>query len=168
MFCVGLRTASSISWECYTVYMIKVAVIWFVNEDGKLLLTRRADHKKQDRGVWGPTVTGKLERGETFDNALLREVEEEIALSPKNYTPQFLFEFEYAHPDGEHRLFGVYWANVQKTIENDIHLDPNEVAESQWVTIEEAQDMLTHMPEKLVPSAKSVWPSTFKKLGETI
>jgi isopentenyl-diphosphate Delta-isomerase len=145
--------------------MIKVTVLWLVNENSELLLTRRADHKKQDPGVWGPTVTGKLEEGETFDTALTREVEEEIALKPDTYSPHFLLEYEYAHPDGEHRLFGVYYANVLKAIEDKVRLDPNEVAESKWVSVHEAQDMLTHVPEKLVPSASSVWPPTFEKLG---
>lgn len=144
--------------------MIKVAVLWLVDENGELLLTRRADHKKQDPGVWGPTVTGKLEEGETFDTALAREVREEIALAPDTYTPHFLFAYEYAHPDGETRLFGVYYANTPRAIENKIHLDSNEVAEAKWITVKKARELLAHVPEKLVPSASSVWPATFKKL----
>jgi isopentenyldiphosphate isomerase len=54
--------------------MIKVAMLWLANEQGELLLARRAGHKKQDPGLWGPSVTGKVEPGENFERALVRKL----------------------------------------------------------------------------------------------
>lgn len=60
--------------------MIKVVVLWIVNELGEMLLAERAHHKGADPGVWGPAVTGRVELGEDFDQALARETAEELAL----------------------------------------------------------------------------------------
>ena len=103
----GVRTRLVLSYD-----MIKVAMLWLI----RLLLARRADHKAQDPGLWDPSVTGKMEPGESFGETLLREAEEELALSPKEYIPEFLFETDFAHPDGKTRKFNVYTAKVTKNI----------------------------------------------------
>jgi mutator protein MutT len=148
--------------------MIKVAVLWLVNEHNELLLARRADHKAQDPGVWGPTVTGKMEVGETFDQTLRREVEEEIALQPASYAPDPLLEVEYRHPDGEIRLFAIYYAKVRKDIDASIHIDTNEVAEIGWYSLNCVQELLDTKAKSLVPSAPKVWPQTFQALSKAV
>jgi len=144
--------------------MIKVAVLWIVNEQSEILLAQRAHHKAQDPGVWGPAVTGKLERGEDFDGALVREVEEELSLKTANYTPHFLLEKDYSHPDGEARKFGIYYAELLKIKTDLIHIDENEVAGIKWFTVDELVKKMDSAPNELVSSAHSVWPDTFKAI----
>ncbi|HSX06653.1 MAG TPA: NUDIX domain-containing protein [Candidatus Saccharimonadia bacterium] len=144
--------------------MIKVAVLWILNEQNETLLAQRALNKSQDPGVWGPAVTGKLELGESFDEALVREVEEELSLKPTDYTPRFLFERDYNHPDGEVRKFGTYVARIPKAKTVDIQIDPNEVAGIQWFGVDELLEKMASVPNELVPSANSVWPETFKAI----
>jgi isopentenyldiphosphate isomerase len=144
--------------------MIKVATLWLVNENGELLLARRADHKPQDPGVWGPTVTGKLEPGESFDEALGREVEEELALSRKDYTPHHLLEVEYIHPDGEPRTFSIYYATFASAKTKALRIEPDEVAEIAWFSLNKLANMLVSTKEQFVPSALQVWPPTFAAL----
>ncbi len=144
--------------------MIKVAVLWIVNEQGEILLAQRAHHKAQDPGVWGPAVTGKLDPGENFDEALVREVEEELSLKTTDYTPHFLLEKDYSHPDGETRRFGIYYAELPKIKTNLIHIDQNEVVGIQWFTVDELVKKMGSTPNELVPSANSVWPDTFKAI----
>lgn len=144
--------------------MIQVAVLWIINEQGEILLAQRAHHKAQDPGVWGPAVTGKLEPGENFDEALVREVEEELSLKTTNYTPHFLLEKDYSHPDGETRKFGIYYAELPRIKTDLIHIDEDEVAGIQWFTIDELMNKMDFAPNELVPSAHSVWPETFEAL----
>ncbi len=144
--------------------MIKVAVLWIGDGHGKVLLAQRAHHKSQDPSVWGPAVTGKLEPGESFDDALVREVEEELSLKPIDYTPRFLLEKDYRHPDGEVRKFGIYYTELPEAKTSLIHIDPNEVAGVTWLAIDELAEKMKSTPHELVPSANSVWPETFKAI----
>ncbi|HSW74331.1 MAG TPA: NUDIX hydrolase [Candidatus Saccharimonadales bacterium] len=144
--------------------MIKVAVLWILNEKNEILLAQRALNKLQDPGVWGPAVTGKLEQGESFSEALVREVEEELSLKTTHYVPRFLLEKDYKHPDGEVRKFGIYATTIPKAKTELIHIDPHEVAGIKWFTIDELIKKMHSMPDELVPSAGSVWPDTFKAI----
>ncbi len=144
--------------------MIKVAVLWIINEHDEVLLAQRALHKAQDPGVWGPAVTGKLEPGETFDEALAREVEEELCLKTADYTPRFLLEIDYSHPDGEVRRFGIYATTIPKAKAKIIRIDMNEVARIRWFTMPDLVEKMAQHAKELVPSANSVWPDTFKAM----
>ena len=145
--------------------MIQVAMLWLANEKGELLLARRADHKAQDPGLWGPSVTGKLETDETFEKAVAREVEEELALSPNGYTPKYLFEIDFHHPDGELRKFGVFTATISDSLIKDLKFDTNEVAEIRWLSISEIKELLKSEPgEKVVASAFVLWERIFEAI----
>jgi isopentenyl-diphosphate delta-isomerase len=145
--------------------VIKVSMLWLENEKGELLLARRADHKKQDPGLWGPSVTGKVEPGESFDEALVREADEELALKADEYAYRFLFETDFAHPDGETRQFKVYIANVPGSTIEQLTIDTNEVAEVQWMSVEHIKELLQSKPgELVVASAFVLWNQIFDSL----
>jgi len=140
-------------------------MLWLVNEKGELLLARRADHKKQDPGLWGPSVTGKVEHGESFEEALVREADEELTLKADAYSYKFLFETDFAHPDGETRLFKVYIANVLGSIIEQLTIDTNEVAEIKWMSVERIKELLQSKPgELVVASAFVLWNQIFDAL----
>ena len=146
--------------------MIKAAVLWIVNEEHEILLAQRAHHKAQDPGVWGTAAAGKLEPGETFDDAVVRETEEELGLTTIDYDPRFLFEKDFAHPDGEPRKFGIYYAILPKEKSSLIHVDANEVAGFGWFTLELIEEKMLNRAEELVPSANALWPEIFHALKD--
>ncbi|MDR3558310.1 MAG: NUDIX domain-containing protein [Candidatus Pacebacteria bacterium] len=53
----------------------------FIEHDSKILLLHRQDHKPQGN-TWG-VPAGKVDKGETLTNAILREIKEEIELTIK-------------------------------------------------------------------------------------
>jgi len=151
--------------ECYTTAMINVVMVWLENDRHELLLARRADHKKQDPGLWGPSVTGKVEPGETFEQALVREANEELMLKPGSYTPRFLLETDFLHPDGETRHFKIYVAQISNDAAHGLRPDPNEVAEIRWLSMTKIQTMLNTKPgEVVVASAFVLWSKIFAML----
>jgi 16S rRNA (adenine1518-N6/adenine1519-N6)-dimethyltransferase len=147
--------------------MIKAAILWIVNEEHEILLAQRVHHKVQDPGVWGTAAAGKLEPGESFDDAVVRETKEELGLTTADYTPNFLFEKDFAHPDGQSRKLGIYYAVLPKVKSALILIDANEVAGFAWYTLEAIEEKMQSSPEELVPSANALWPSVFQALKKT-
>ena len=142
-------------------------MLWLRNDKGELLLARRADHKKQDPGLWGPSVTGKVEKGETFEEAAIREAEEELCLKPGTYTPIHLFPADFRHPDGELRKFEVSAATILDDIIQKLTFDTNEVAELKWLPLDEVKKLLTTKPgEVIVASAFVLWKKIFDALEQ--
>ena len=82
---------------------------------------------------------GKLDRGESFEDAALREVEEETGLRCR--LVRELPSSEYLDPKGRSKLVR-YWL---MEVEHDPGFVPNdEVDELRWVPVEEAPALLTY------------------------
>jgi len=146
--------------------MLEIAVLWLINERSELLLAKRALDKASDPGTWGPTVTGRAEPGETPDQTLTREAEEELDLKQNDYKPIFLFTIDFNHPDGRARRFNIYFASIEREITRRLRIDAKEVAAVTWLPIGKVKELLVTGSDefKLVPSAKAVWPKTFEML----
>ena len=74
--------------------MLKVVCGVIFNDDQKILLTRRA--KGEFAGKW-EFPGGKIEKGETYQECLSRELEEELSISvsvKSHYT-----DYVYSYPD---------------------------------------------------------------------
>jgi len=83
---------------------------------------------------------GHIEPGETIDEALLREAEEEVGLSLKS--EGIIAYGELIGPPDFHRpAHFVYFDIFCKTEDSNIKLDNEELTEYKWVTPQEALEM---------------------------
>lgn len=83
---------------------IHVAVGVVVREDGKILLARRPDHLHMG-GRW-EFPGGKVENGETVQQALIRELREEVAIEVRELQP--LTEIRHDYPE-KSVLLDTWW-----------------------------------------------------------
>lgn len=110
------------------------ALIWDPEED-KYLLLRRSAEKDFAPSAW-ECVTGRVDQGESFEEALHREVREEIGIEVH---PLFLIgttHFFRGEPRPENELVGlVYCCSLEneRVKKKEIQLSP-EHAEYRWVT----------------------------------
>ena len=75
--------------------MLRVAVGVITNASGEVLVSRRHDHLHQG-GLW-EFPGGKIHAGETVQEALSRELAEELAITV--LTSEHLLDIEHRYPD---------------------------------------------------------------------
>jgi len=123
----------------------RVSYLWITDANGNILLARRAFNKSHDPGKWGPAVAGTVEEGETYEQNIIKEAEEEIGL--KDIKPilggkkrrrtkwnYFSQEFLLTLPVGF----------------NDFKVAKDEVAEVKWFSEEELRRELRENPNNFL------------------
>lgn len=116
------------------------AVIWEAHTDRYLLL-RRAAHRDYGQGAW-ESVTGRVDQGESFEQAVHREVREEIAAEVQIEFIIATTHFYRGEEKPENELLGLIYGctikDAQAARMGDEHSDMC------WATVEEA---LAFLPE---------------------
>jgi 8-oxo-dGTP diphosphatase len=116
------------------------ALIWDP-ATGRYLLLRRADHRDFNGGAW-ECVTGRVDQGESYEQALHREVREEIGASVQIEFLIATTHFHRGQPRPDNELLGViYSCTIQHP--EQAHFAAEHSAQ-RWVTAEEA---LAFLPE---------------------
>jgi mutator protein MutT len=145
--------------------LMKVAMLWLVNEEGEILLARRAANMDSNAGLWGPSVSGKVEPTETVDAAVVRETEEELGIKPNTYTPHFMVKLSYADGIFGRLDFFIYFSRVKSAVLDKLRLEPDEVSEVKWVSLRDLRNLLKSQPETVIISdAKELWHTLLQEL----
>lgn len=127
--------------------------------DARYLLLRRSPEKDFAPGVW-ECVTGRVDQGERFEEALRREVREELGVEVQAEFIIGTSHFYRGEPVAENELLGVvYFCSLEEP--EAIRTSP-EHSEYRWVTAEEAQALLT------AADASTQWLRTTLARAETI
>jgi len=114
------------------------ALIWDPATD-KYLLLRRADHRDFQGGMW-ECLTGRVDQGESYTQALHREVREEIGADVQIEFIIATTHFFRGEEKPENELLGViYGCTIQDPAEAKFG---EEHSEQRWVTVEEADEFL--------------------------
>lgn len=145
--------------------MYKVSAVWIVSEFKELLLARRSVQKSRDPAMWGPSVTGTVNDGETYEQSAVREVGEELGLEITLEQLEYLFDKDFMHPDGDLRKFKIFLVRLPKNVINQVKLQLEEVDKVQWAKREEIENYLKNPANptfKLVSSATELWPEVLK------
>lgn len=79
---------------------------WIMNYDGDILLQQRAFIKKKNLGKWAKTC-GHVDAGETANNAVKREVYEEIGLKLKSDEIKEIGFFKSTKPNEHYFSYGL-------------------------------------------------------------
>lgn len=120
--------------------MLKDGVVAVLkDEEGRYLLIRRGAKLRRAPGVWC-FVGGEVEAGETFAQAVEREVREEVGLRVRSLDKVH----ESLSPEGEYRL---HWMAVQSLDTAVLPVaHPVEVAEHRWLMPSDALRLEPMLP----------------------
>lgn len=125
----------------------RVSALWLWNSKGEVLIAQRAFNKGNGAGLWGPSVAGTVEEGETYDDNIRKETEEEIGVSD--------VEFEFVQKDffaGTRSYFCSVYKVVKDVPEDEFVIQQAEVAAVRWITPDDLRADFAAHPEKYLPS----------------
>lgn len=117
--------------------------------DGRILLGKRSPHRRRDPDCWD-VIGGRVEPGESVDQALVRELGEEIGVIPTAFTkitilPEPRIE---THGNAAYHMYVVRaWSGGDPTMANDEH------TELRWFTPDEA----CNLPTLVLPEYRHVF-----------
>ena len=112
----------------YTEYSTILSVNALIWADGKLLLLKRTDNKEIDPGVYSG-IGGKVEPGEDFYSAILREIKEETGLTEfKSIRPYSITQHPYPPTNAE-------WVSLYFIVEleKQVQISATEEGEFFWI-----------------------------------
>ena len=119
--------------------------------DGRVLMTRRALHKRTWPGVWTNSACGHVLPGETEEQAALRRVPQELGAVPTGLRTS-LRDFRYRAVDAsgivEHEVCPVLVGEVDP---DALDPDPDEVVEHAWVEWGHLQRVVAQSPFLISP-----------------
>lgn len=128
----------------------RVSALWIENSRDEILLALRHRNKKHSPLKWGPAVSGTVEEGESYEQNIIKEAQEELGLENVDLKlgPKVRIEEKYN--------YFVQWFTLQidKTIE-DFKIQENEVEEIKWFAKEELFSELESHPEDFTPGLRN-------------
>ena len=128
--------------------------IFLFNPQGEVLLQQRSDQKALWPAFWSNTCCSHPRRGETYEIATQRRLEEELGVSAElAFTHRFQYQAQYDAVGAEHELCSVYVG----CIDGDPNPNPSEVADWRWIAPCALDQWLSEHPETLTPWFKLEW-----------
>jgi 8-oxo-dGTP pyrophosphatase MutT (NUDIX family) len=142
-------------------FLVGVAAVIWNPKSGKYLLLRRAASKDFGAGMW-ECVTGRVDQGESFTQAFLREVREEVGGEARLEFFIGTEHFYRGHPSPENELLSLICAciladpeAIEMSDEHDAYrwLTAAEISQflpaDHWLlpAITRAEWLRTHLPE---------------------
>lgn len=127
----------------------RVTGLWLKNSNGESLLARRAYTKIQHPGRWGPAVAGTVDEGESYEENITKEAEEELDLQDIK-----LEKSSKTQTSGEYNHFTQWFISVIDKPTKDFKIQEEEVVEVKWFSKNELLEQLKNNPEEFIPKMK--------------
>ncbi len=127
-----------------------------IDENGRILLQKRAENMEISPGTWDISVGGHVDEGYTYETAVTAELQEELGIvgpEPQAFGKEFL-------GDCFLMLFKII-------VPSDIKLEPgaDEVADVKWFTHDAFASLVRDRPEECAEFLKEIYaraPAVFR------
>ncbi|NTW75935.1 MAG: NUDIX domain-containing protein [Candidatus Moranbacteria bacterium] len=126
-------------------YIYRVSALWVANSRGDVLLAQRAFTKRNDPGKWGPAVSGTVEAGETYNENIMKEAEEELDIVGIRFKSEVKMR-----RGGEYGFFVQWYSAIIDKPEGRFNIQEDEVERVKWFSRDELRTECKEHPERFV------------------
>jgi len=128
----------------------RVSALWITNSKNEFLLARRHHTKTHHPRKWGPAVAGTVDEGESYEDNIIKEAEEELGL--REIKPELGPKTD---TNGEYNHFTQWYFLVINKEIKDFIIQEDEVEEIKWFSLEELENQLEVNSEEFLPKMKN-------------
>jgi 16S rRNA (adenine1518-N6/adenine1519-N6)-dimethyltransferase len=127
----------------------RIVRINILNEEGKLLIQKRSQQKELFPGRWDNSTAGHVDAGETYEQAALRELNEELGLDDFKLKKIDDYYEESADDWRQLKRFVRTYKLVLKKPLPTFKLAPDEVTLVKWMDIAVLKELVKNHPEQV-------------------
>jgi isopentenyldiphosphate isomerase len=143
--------------ECWEKGLRHRVVYCMVHDGtGRWLLQKRSAEMLLYPNCWDVSAGGHVDTGMTYEEAIQRELEEELGLKDAAVTEVFHGSWDGSYTDGRkaNRFYRVYIAQINP---EDVRIDEHELSDSAWFDAS-AIEQLMHEDILVANGLVLVWP----------
>ena len=144
--------------NCLIMSNLRVSLIIPRGSDGRFIFARRAVNKHPFPDTWVCGVGGKANPDESFEQAALREMVEEVGISA---SVSKMGEFHY---DKEFKADFVVFTTEQSLAIDSFKPDPAEIQFLKEFSIDEIKSLIEENPDDFAPTFRVALEEFVKKL----
>jgi isopentenyl-diphosphate delta-isomerase len=130
---------------------LKIVLVVIRDQNGKIYIHQRSKKKSTYAQTWAVSAAGYVKAGESFEDAALRELAEELSVISVKLK---LAATARPSPDNDNSQIALFVSNPARLI---INADPGEISSGMFVDKDELEALLREMPELISPALK--WAS---------
>ena len=140
--------------------------VFLFDPQGRLLIQQRAADKRLWPGYWANSCCSHPRAGENMDEATARRIGEELGVSAElEFVYKFRYHACYEDLGSEHELCWVYAGH---TNENDVHVNPSEIADWKFLAPEAVDDLVADESAPVAPWFRMEWRELRKNYWDLV
>lgn len=127
----------------------RVSALWIENSEYEVLLAQRGLTKKMHPGVWSTAVAGTVDKGETYEENILKETEEEIGITLTIDDIVPIYKRFNDIPGNEY--FSTHYLYLTDRDISEFTKEEGEVEALKWMPYDELEQDVREHPERYTP-----------------
>ena len=142
---IGSKERSKVTYED----IFRVTGLWITNSKGEILLAQRAHTKSHSPGCFATAVSRTVEEGESYEENIYKEAEEELGIKDAKFT-----EGPHTRSEGPWQHFTQWYFLITDKKAEDFIIDKKEVERVKWFKEEEILKFCDEHPEQCIRSLR--------------
>ncbi|PCI90545.1 hypothetical protein COB18_00475 [Candidatus Kaiserbacteria bacterium] len=118
----------------------RVVRVYLINSKGEVLITRRAASLVSCPGKWNDSASGHVDEGETYQQAALRELNEEVGIS--GIYLRKISKIKCSETDESEKIKNRFTTIFTGQYDGEVNFNPSEVEQIRWVHLRELKDLV--------------------------
>ncbi len=142
--------------ECHESGLVHRSVMFFVfDSEKRILVTKRTQNKDFFPGFYSIVLGGHVQSGESYEDAAVREIREEVGISAKPYLISF-FKKRIPEEKENVKVFGV-------VVKDELKLNEDELESGEFIEFDELDKWMEK--KEFLPETETLYSILFAYLS---